>query len=1092
MSFRFVIVLSLFCSSLSNAQFFEQCLPISGYSEFNVSPANSVSNNTSIKKNSSGEIVLIGDAKIFRLSKDGVKLWEKNVQSRFRDFAIDKDGGVYAIHNLSQNLVKYNSNGSLAWEKYSGGGSFAKVVVDNSNNVFALNNNNGLILSRFSSTGAETLNKSYSNLIGKSVAVNASGEIYLLGSDFINGGYNLMKISSTGIQLWSNPINYNFFNGELIIGQDGNIYAFLSDDYSTRALKVNPLNGNIIGDILLDSGKPVVREGSGYVFFVLGIVSTGNYGIHKISNSFNSTLITFSDFYLYNPIDRNDYKSLDIENDGSIVFNVIVRNNKDEKSGVYAKTNSSGNIILSKQFIPITGGIIIDYQGNYIIPTDNECLKKLTLCDKLTFSISNQPMSNAICSGTDAQFSMMAIGQDLLYQWRKGTDLLPAGTKYLGVSTNTLTIKAASIEDLGQYYCDVFDACNRKLTTNAINISFVSSTGITTQPQSLTQCNATDAIFQITTTGGQNVKYQWRKGAATLSENTTAIGTKTNKLTLKNILSTDAGEYYCDVTSDCFTVPLVSQKGLLTVLQPVTILTQPQAVSGCTGATSVFSISGAGSNLTYQWRKGTTNLTESSLVVGTKTSLLTIKDIKSADAGDYNCVVTGTCGTAITTSSAALSVSLTSQITSQPISKSVCAGTQTTFSIAAIGTSLVYSWKKDNVALTNGAKYAGVNTATLTISSISTTETGSYTCTITNVCGNDIFSNAAFLSIATAPAITAKSSDVTQCAGQIVNMSISATGNGITYQWKKNGTSLLEGNGISGSKSSSLIVSKATLSDAGNYTCEVASGCGANQTSGIIKLVVQEEITITTQPISKQSCINDKVTLAVGVSGSAQSYQWKKNGTNISNNSQYSGVTTAILTFQKAGDLDQGLYSCEIKTLCGNMIVSNGAQLNVNPRPDLELLPINCEFFIPEWSALVFDKNNVFGEYSLFEKGNPVPVPDLLSIAKVGTYIIVKNSGVCADSIEWKNECIVTGVNGEFSQIVNIFPNPSSGIVTINHPLIQKINLYDTKGSELISSIPDADYQTTLDVSHLSNGLYHIILYTQTNQMIFTRIMISK
>lgn len=1092
MKLLFTIVLTLFGLTQSVGQIYEQCLPISGYAEdWSGSYFNRAYNTTTIRTNASKEIVLIGNNTLYRFSSSGEKLWDKSFNESFQDFSIDKDGGVYAINNTSSinfgTITKYNSNGSLAWKKNITNGLWTKHYVDDAKNVFVIGYlySSELVIKKFLPDGTESWTKVIFGLSSDALTVSPTGDVYVLCVDPINfgAGYKLLKFSSTGNSVWSISLNYNFFFEELVFGKDGNVYVFLSDDFSTRTIKLNPSNGSILGNSLINLGKPVFKQGPNNTIFLLGFSPIGRFQVFKIDNSFAITL--FKDTG-YNKLDSYNYRAIEIDTDGSVLVNFI----PDFSPSVFLRLSSTGAVLNTKEFAQVTTGVVIDSQGNYLFPTTNECLKKLTLCERINFSITNQPVNATICSGIDAQFTFGVNGLNLLFQWKKGTSLLKNSSKYSGVNSATLTIKSTSAaDDTGSYTCEVFDACNRTLVSNSVAINFISSATITLQPGILSQCPGTDASFQITTTGGQNVKYQWRKGNTAMIEGPNAIGTKTNKLTLKGIASAEAGEYFCDVTSDCFTTPLFSQKGILALLQPLTVLNQPQSVTTCLGTTAAFSVSASELTPIYQWRKAGINLTESSLVTGTKTNTLSINDIKVTDVGDYTCVVTGACGPAVTSSMASLALTTSSQITTQPLSKSVCSGNQAAFSVTASGSSLLYSWKKGNVTLINGGKYAGVNTATLSISSVGVAEEGQYTCSISNPCGNDLVSNAAQLSISIVPVIISKSPDLNVCVDQPVLMIIDVNGGSFTYQWKKNGIAITDGDGISGSKTPELIIAKSKSADSGNYTCEVSSDCGAPQISGIIRLTVAA---ITTQPLDRKICDGDSVTFSVAANGTIISYQWKKSGANLINNTIVSGANAATLSIKNSTLVDQGLYTCEINTGCGNTIISSAVKLEINPRPDLQLLTVNCESFVPEWSSLVIDKNNVFGDYVLYEKGKPTPIPDLFSISGTGDYLIVKNNGVCSDTVEWNNICIITDVENTTYE-VSVSPNPSSGILMINHPSsVEKIRVFDLKGVSLINIDTVSGQQTLMDMTQYAAGVYHVAFYQSSNRIISHRIIIQR
>ncbi len=127
---------------------------------------------------------------------------------------------------------------------------------------------------------------------------------------------------------------------------------------------------------------------------------------------------------------------------------------------------------------------------------------------------------------------------------------------------------------------------------------------------------------------------------------------------------------------------------------------------------------------------------------------------------------------------ATLIVNTAPAITAQPASVAQCAGSNVSFSVTATGTALTYQWQK------GGVNIAGATNATYAINNIAPADAGSYTVVITGTCGN-ITSNAATLTVNTAPAITGQPVAATQCTGTNVTFTVTATGTGLTYQWRK-------------------------------------------------------------------------------------------------------------------------------------------------------------------------------------------------------------------------------------------------------------------------------------------------------------------
>ena len=262
-------------------------------------------------------------------------------------------------------------------------------------------------------------------------------------------------------------------------------------------------------------------------------------------------------------------------------------------------------------------------------------------------------------------------------------------------------------------------------------------------------------------------------------------------------------------------VAVFAPSGGTTVTAPA-ITTQPVSQTVTTGSSVTFSVVASGTApLSYQWKLGVTNIS------GATSASYTIASAQSANAGSYTVTVTNSAGSA-TSNAATLTVSATAtapSISTQPTSRTVTAGSTTTFSVVASGTApLTYQWKL------GGTNISGATSASYTIANVQSANAGSYTVTVTNSVGS-VTSNAATLTVsatATAPSITTQPVSQTVTAGSSVTFNVVASGTAtLTYQWKLGGTN------ISGATSSSYMIASAQTAHAGSYTVTVANSAGS-------------------------------------------------------------------------------------------------------------------------------------------------------------------------------------------------------------------------------------------------------------------------
>lgn len=83
--------------------------------------------------------------------------------------------------------------------------------------------------------------------------------------------------------------------------------------------------------------------------------------------------------------------------------------------------------------------------------------------------------------------------------------------------------------------------------------------------------------------------------------------------------------------------------------------TAPANQTVCLGGTAVFGVTASGTGpFTYQWRRGSTDLTDTASISGSQSPTLTISNVQPSDLGAYTCVVRDFClPTQSATSSAA-------------------------------------------------------------------------------------------------------------------------------------------------------------------------------------------------------------------------------------------------------------------------------------------------------------------------------------------------------------------------------------------------------------------------------------------------------
>ena len=170
--------------------------------------------------------------------------------------------------------------------------------------------------------------------------------------------------------------------------------------------------------------------------------------------------------------------------------------------------------------------------------------------------------------------------------------------------------------------------------------------GITTQPAPQTVAAGANASFTVGASGTAPFTYQWRKGGSAIAGNPTS-GSAT--LVLTNAQAADIGSYDV-VISNGVGSPVTSTAALLSVNPAApTIGTQPVAQNVAAGGTVTLSVTATGTApFTYQWRKGGVALSDSATVSGSAGATLTLSNVTVLNSGSYDVVISNGVGSPAT------------------------------------------------------------------------------------------------------------------------------------------------------------------------------------------------------------------------------------------------------------------------------------------------------------------------------------------------------------------------------------------------------------------------------------------------------------
>ncbi len=164
-------------------------------------------------------------------------------------------------------------------------------------------------------------------------------------------------------------------------------------------------------------------------------------------------------------------------------------------------------------------------------------------------TITGQPAPQTVPVGGTAVFTVTASGDTpLSYHWQKNSVDLANGGHYSGVTTATLTVSNADINDVADYRCVVSNSYGTA-TSDEAALTLSGQPTITQQPVPQNVCTGGTAIFTVEASGQGTLTYRWQKDSVNLSDGGHYSGSTTPSLTISNADNGDVGGYRCVVTN---------------------------------------------------------------------------------------------------------------------------------------------------------------------------------------------------------------------------------------------------------------------------------------------------------------------------------------------------------------------------------------------------------------------------------------------------------------------------------------------------------------------------------------------------------------
>jgi PKD repeat protein len=510
------------------------------------------------------------------------------------------------------------------------------------------------------------------------------------------------------------------------------------------------------------------------------------------------------------------------------------------------------------------------------------------------------PSIPTICVG--GSITLTASGATT-YSWSPATGL----SSTIGSNTN------ASPSTTTTY--TVSGTTNGCTGTANVTVTVNPNPAVSISPASVTTCQG----FSNTLTASGASTYSWSP--------TNYLGTPSAATTTASPMTTTTYTV-TGSTNGCSNTASV----IININPPPGISVQPSNKTICTGNNANFTVSATGAGLTYQWQEKVgagafTNITDGPVYGGTITNSLTLTNPPSPlSTNQYQCVITGTCPSSLTTTPATLTIYPAFSAGSIGSTQAICynstpaAFTEITAAGGGSGT-YTYQWMSstDNIAFTN---IAAANAMTYSSGPLTTTTyfkrqvmDGACASVTSNTITVTVYSSLSAGSIGSAQTICSGTSAAT------LTETVAATGgnNSYTYQWESSADNITF-TPIAGATASTY--SPGTLTS-NTYFRRMVTSC-TTMYSNIILITVNPIPSVGVSPTAATICANSPTTLTAS---GATSYTWTPTGGLSAPNAATTTANPAVTTTYTVSGLANG---CS-----GNATVT----VTVNTNPIITITP---------------------------------------------------------------------------------------------------------------------------------------------------------
>ena len=307
---------------------------------------------------------------------------------------------------------------------------------------------------------------------------------------------------------------------------------------------------------------------------------------------------------------------------------------------------------------------------------------------------------------------------------------------------------------------------------------------------------------------------------------------------------------------------------------PVEITIQPVDVRVVEGQTARATFTAKGEGLTYKWYFKNPGATKFSLTNSFKSNSYYVEMLPSRSGRQVYCVVTDKYGNTVQTDTVTLNLMVPLNITSQPQSVKVVSGKTAKVSFTAVGDGLTYKWYFKDVGSSKFSYTSSFKSNSYSVNMSESRNGRQIYCVVSDQYGTSVPTDIVTLSIPEAVTITVQPQNVKVGNAEIANISLTATGEELTYQWYIKDVGSAEFSVDPGYVSYFYSIGMNAERNGRQVYCVVTDKYGFTAQSDTVTLTMADPVKITVQPQSVKVENGKTAKVSFTAVGDGLTYKW--------------------------------------------------------------------------------------------------------------------------------------------------------------------------------------------------------------------------